>query len=95
MLVNAYVYYIAVNFAAGLKRKDLLSHHDFRKAMALSWISKPLYWTPKKKKPSSKDQQQDPIMAKAKKRKMYCPGGSATRSKKQEARSGRLRLSSL
>jgi hypothetical protein len=79
MLVNVYMYYIAVNLAAGLKYKDLLSHHDIRKAVALSWINEPLYWTPKKK-PASEDQQQykGPSMTKKKK----TPVGSATRSKK-------------
>jgi hypothetical protein len=85
MLVNAYVYYIAVNLGAGLKRNDLLSHHDFRKAVALSWIHQPLYWMtpPKKKKPTTREQQQQyegPSMSK----KKMSPG-SSTRSKKRMA----------
>jgi hypothetical protein len=82
MLVNAYIYYVAVNLAAGLKRKDLLSHHDFRKAVALSWINQPLYWTPPKKKPTREQQAQyeGPSMSK----KKMTPG-SSTRSKKRTA----------
>jgi hypothetical protein len=48
MLVNAYLYYVAVNLAAGLLKHKILSHHDFRKSVALAWINQPKYWTPKK-----------------------------------------------
>ena len=30
--------YVNVNVLAGKKKKDLMSHHDFRKSIALSWI---------------------------------------------------------
>ena len=38
MITNAYVIYLHVNIENGIK-KYLLSHHDFRKAVALSWIN--------------------------------------------------------
>jgi hypothetical protein len=37
-MVNAYVYYVQLGLLAGIDRKNLLSHHDFRKAIALAWI---------------------------------------------------------
>ena len=37
MLTNAYSMYLKVN--NGLQRKDLLSHHDFCKAIAIYWIN--------------------------------------------------------
>lgn len=30
--------YVNVNVLAGKKKKDLMSHHDFRKSIAFSWI---------------------------------------------------------
>ena len=81
MLVNAYVYYISVNIAAGVKRKDLLSHHDFRKAVALSWINQPLYWTPQKK-PTRKEQKQYEGPSMSKKKMAADP---STRSQKRMA----------
>jgi len=35
MLVNAYVLYVSLNLKAGKKKKDLLSHHDFRTAISI------------------------------------------------------------
>ena len=38
IIVNSYVLYVKVNLAAGKRRKDLLSHHDYNKSVALDWI---------------------------------------------------------
>ena len=38
MLVNVYVLYIVVNLTEVKPKIDLLSHHDFRKAIAMEWI---------------------------------------------------------
>jgi hypothetical protein len=39
LLTNAYVvYYIKVNIAEGVDRKQLLSHYEFRKEIALNWL---------------------------------------------------------
>lgn len=38
-LVNAYILYCKVMEASGAPKKDWLSHFDFRKAVALEWIS--------------------------------------------------------
>ena len=43
MMVNAYVYYVSLNLLAGKAKKNLLSHHDFRRAIALSWIAPDKY----------------------------------------------------
>ena len=40
MLTNAYIMYMKVNMEEyGVAKKDLMTHHDFRKAMALYWIN--------------------------------------------------------
>ena len=39
MLVNAYAIYIIVNITEVIAKKDLLSHHNFRKAIAMNWIN--------------------------------------------------------
>ena len=39
MINNAYVIYLHVNLENGIK-KNTLSHHDFRKAVALAWTNK-------------------------------------------------------
>ena len=36
---NAYVMYKTLNMHAGRNKKDLISHHDFRKRIALYWIN--------------------------------------------------------
>jgi hypothetical protein len=38
LLTNAYVVYIKVNIAEGVDRKQLLSHYEFRKQIALNWL---------------------------------------------------------
>jgi hypothetical protein len=38
LLTNAYVVYIKVNIAEGVDRKQLLSHYNFRKEVALNWL---------------------------------------------------------
>ena len=44
MLTNTYIMYLKVNmYEYGLQRKELLSHHDFRKAIALYWINPDKY----------------------------------------------------
>ena len=39
MLTNAYIIYITINLKKGKNKKDLFSHHDFRKEIALAWIN--------------------------------------------------------
>ena len=39
MITNAYMIYLHVNFENGMKKKDLLLHHDSRKSVALAWIN--------------------------------------------------------
>ena len=40
MLTNAYIMYMKVNMEEyGVAKKDLMTHHDFRKAIALYWIN--------------------------------------------------------
>ena len=43
MLTNAYIMYIKINVSDGAEKKNLLSHHDFRKAIAFSWINQKEY----------------------------------------------------
>ena len=43
MLVNCYVMYLAVQLSHGTKKSDLISHHDFRRDIALYWINPDLY----------------------------------------------------
>jgi hypothetical protein len=38
MMMNAYVFYVKLGLLAGVPRNNLLSHHDFHKAIALAWI---------------------------------------------------------
>ena len=45
LLTNAYVVYIKVNVAEGVDKKQLLSHYQFRKDIALNWID-PAYEPP-------------------------------------------------
>ena len=40
IFTNAYVIYVFVNVKAGKKKQQLISHHDFRKELALAWIGK-------------------------------------------------------
>ena len=44
ILVNAYVVYITVLKQQSVNKKDILSHHDFRKAIALAWIDPKKYY---------------------------------------------------
>ena len=39
MLTNAYIMYIKINVSDGAEKKNLLSHHDFWKAIAFAWIN--------------------------------------------------------
>jgi len=39
MIVNSYVIYRTFSLANGINKKDLMSHHDFRKSIALHWIN--------------------------------------------------------
>ena len=43
MLTNAYIVYLKVNEEAGIEKKKLLSQHDFRKEIAMTWISPKYY----------------------------------------------------
>ena len=44
MLVISYVIYIIVNITEGIPKKYLLSHHNFRKAIAMNWINPDRYY---------------------------------------------------
>ena len=39
MLVNSYIMYTKLHPSHGRQKKDLLSHHDFRRAIAMYWIN--------------------------------------------------------
>ena len=40
MMTNAYVMYVSVNtFIYGFNKNQLMSHHDFRRAIAVAWIN--------------------------------------------------------
>lgn len=39
MLVNSYILYVQYNLMKGRKKRDLLSHHDFRREIAMFWIN--------------------------------------------------------
>ena len=40
MMTNAYVMYVSINtFIYGFNRKQLMSHHDFRRAIVIAWIN--------------------------------------------------------
>ena len=43
MLVNLYVVYCAVQLANGTPTRDWISHHDFRRDIALYWINPKMY----------------------------------------------------
>ena len=51
-LVNAYIVYLKVNMAAGKKKGELLSQHDFRQQVAMAWISPEVYWGTEKNGPA-------------------------------------------
>ena len=38
MLVNSYIMYLKVHTSHGQQKKDLLTHHDFRRAIVIYWI---------------------------------------------------------
>ena len=42
-LTNAYVMYKTLNLHEGRNKKYLISHHDFRKRIALCWINPEMY----------------------------------------------------
>ena len=39
MLVNSNIMYLKVYLSHGRQKKDLLTHHDFRQAIAIYWIN--------------------------------------------------------
>ena len=39
MLVNSYIMYLKLHLIHGRQKKDLISHHDFRRAIAIYWIN--------------------------------------------------------
>ena len=43
-LVNAYIVYRRVSLKYGVSKSDLLSHHNFRKQVAMAWISPNIDW---------------------------------------------------
>ena len=44
ILVNNYIVYRRVNLEAGVSKSDLLSQNNFRKQLAMAWISPNIYW---------------------------------------------------
>ena len=50
MLSNAYIIYVQVNEEHGVNKRNLLSHHDFQKSIALSWIQKTGKYSIRKRK---------------------------------------------
>ena len=44
ILVNAYVVYVSFMRREGVPEKSILSHHDFRKAIALAWINPEMHY---------------------------------------------------
>ena len=45
ILVNSYIVYRRVNLEAGVSKSDLLSQHNLRKQVAMTWISPNIYWS--------------------------------------------------
>ena len=45
ILVNTYIVYRKVNLEAGVSKINLLSHHNFRKQVAMTWICPNIYWS--------------------------------------------------
>ena len=45
ILVNAYIVYRRVDLEAGVSKSDLLSQHNFRKQVVMTWISPNIYWS--------------------------------------------------
>ena len=39
MLVNSYIMYTKLHLSHGQQKKDLLSHYDFRRAIAIYWTN--------------------------------------------------------
>ena len=58
-LVNAYKIYVNLNLDAGKKMKDLVSHHDFRKSIALAWINPHIDTNPSQEIVISRKSQRD------------------------------------
>jgi hypothetical protein len=55
---NAYIWYLRFNMSRGRSRRQLLSHYNFQKKIALAWIDPVTHWpdkdsSPKKRKRSS------------------------------------------
>ena len=45
ILLNAYIVYSSVILEAGVSNSDLLSHHNFRKKVVMTWIRTNIYWS--------------------------------------------------
>ena len=45
ILVNSYIVYLQVCRQEGVEKRNILSHHDFRKKVAMAWINPDLCWT--------------------------------------------------
>jgi hypothetical protein len=45
MLVNAYIFYKRINKENGVDPSQLVSHHDFQKAIAFAWINPEKHWS--------------------------------------------------
>ena len=45
ILVNTYIFYRGVNLEVGVSKSYLLSPHNFRKQVAMAWISPNIYWS--------------------------------------------------
>ena len=43
LLTNSYVVYLKINSLHGIRKKELLSHYEYRKDIAMYWINPELY----------------------------------------------------
>ncbi len=99
MLTNAYVSYLKVNEEEGVPKKQLLSHHDFQKAVALYWINPQQYHLDEQKQ---KREDQQIIRRKRSSDQMTTCSSSfamnsaiSTTSPNKKARSSRISSTSL
>jgi hypothetical protein len=62
LMVNAYVSYVEFNLSHGKKKKDLLSHYEFRCEIAKAWLDPETNWKNRdKKKPASRKRSIDSV----------------------------------
>ena len=84
ILVNAYILYIRLCEEEGIPKRYIMSHHDFRKKVAMAWINSDVYWTGEKHGPVS-------LSHKRVKRKRLClDTGATTLVKEKKQRTERI-----